>query len=133
MTDTFSMKNWDEQLVSGVDGGPRIAHAHATMAYSGLLEGRSVLDYLLYYAGEGHDSGGTAARGFERFEGQVAGRRGSFIVKHETAFDPKGIRSEFAVVPGSGTGDLAAITGTGTTSGVIGEPTMAYTFDFTLA
>src|SRR5919201_823163 len=109
MTDTFAMKNWDEQIVSGAENGPRVAYAHATMAYSGLIEGESVLDHLLYYAGEGHDGEGTAAPGFERFEGSVAGRKGSFVVKHETSFDSKGIWSDFTVVPGSGTGELAGI------------------------
>ncbi len=60
------------------------------------------------------------------------GREGSFVIKHDTGFDPKGVSSRFSVVPGSGTGDLAGITGSGTTTGVIGEPTMSYTFEFSL-
>ncbi|MEC3979234.1 DUF3224 domain-containing protein [Amycolatopsis sp. H20-H5] len=133
MSDTFAMKSWDEKVVSGTDGGPRVACAHATMAYTGVVEGESVLDLLLYYAGEGFDGVGTAAPGFERFEANVDGRAGSFVVKHETGFDAAGIHSTFTIVPGSGTGELAGITGSGTTSGVMGEPTMAYTLDFELS
>lgn len=129
---TFAMKNWEETLVSGTEGRPRVAHAHATFAYSGLIEGEAVIDYLLYYAGEGFDGGGTTSPGLERIEGSVDGRKGSFVIKHDTGFDAKGISSKFAVVEGSGTGELAGITGTGTTTGALGEPTMSYTFAFSL-
>ncbi|KZB82418.1 DUF3224 domain-containing protein [Amycolatopsis regifaucium] len=129
---TFAMKNWEENIVSGTDGGPRVAYAHATLAYRGLIEGESIVDYLLYYAGEGYDGDGTTAPGFERVEGSVDGRKGSFVIKHDTGFDAKGISSTFTVVEGSGTGELAGITGTGTTAGVLGEPTMSYTFDYSL-
>jgi hypothetical protein len=127
MSDTFKMESWTEKIVSGTEDGPRVACAHAVMSYSGVIEGESVLDLLLYYAGEGYDGEGTAAPGFERFEGTVDGREGTFVIKHETAFDAKGIHSEFTIVPGSGTGELAGLTGTGTTTGSMGEPTMGYT------
>ncbi|WP_410605398.1 DUF3224 domain-containing protein [Amycolatopsis sp. lyj-90] len=129
---TFAMKNWEENVVSGTEGGPRVAYAHATLAYSGLIDGESIVDYLLYYASEGYDGGGTTAPGFERVEGTVDGRKGSFVIKHDTGFDAQGISSTFTVVEGSGTGELAGITGSGTTTGVLGEPTMSYTLEYSL-
>lgn len=60
------------------------------------------------------------------------GREGSFLIRHETGFDAKGVSSKFEVVPGSGTGELAGITGSGTTTGLLGEPTMSYTFEFSV-
>ncbi|UMP01745.1 DUF3224 domain-containing protein [Amycolatopsis sp. EV170708-02-1] len=129
---TFAMKNWEESVVSGAEGAPRVAYAHATLTYSGLIEGESVLDYLLYYAGEGYDGGGTTSPGLERIEGSVDGRKGSFVIKHDTGFDTQGITSAFTVVEGSGTGELAGITGSGTTTGTLGEPTMSYTLDYSL-
>lgn len=57
---TLVMKNWEESLVSGTEGGPRVAHAHAALAYSGTIEGGSIVDYLLYYPGEGYDGGETS-------------------------------------------------------------------------
>ena len=127
----FTMKNWDEKIVSGTEGsGPRVAYAHATMAYSGVVEGESICDLLLYYAGEGYESGETTSPSFERFEGKVEGREGTFIVRHEYTFDAKGIASTFSVVPGSGTGGLAGLTGSGTVGGVMGEEKMGYTFEY---
>src|SRR3954465_15979418 len=121
MSDTFTMKSWTEKIVTGPEDGPRVACAHAVMTYTGAIEGESVLDLLLYSAGEGYDGEGTAAPGFERFEGTVDGRKGTFVIKHETGFDTKGIHSVFTIVPGSGTGELAGLTGSGTTSGSMGE------------
>jgi hypothetical protein len=129
---TFGMKNWDEHIASGVEGGPRVAYAHATMEYSGVIEGESICDLLLYYAGEGYDGGATTSPSFERFAGKVDGREGSFIVRHEYEFDEKGIQSTFTVVPGSGTGELTGIDGHGTVAGVLGEEKVAYTFEYTL-
>ncbi|HET6711720.1 DUF3224 domain-containing protein [Amycolatopsis sp.] len=126
----FTAKNWEEKIVSGAEGGPRVAYAHATFAYSGVLEGESILDLLLFYAGEGYESGGTTAPAFERFEGKVEGREGTFVLRHEYTFDAKGFASTFTVVPGSGTGELAGITGSGTSGGALGEDKMGYTFEY---
>ena len=152
----FATSSWDEKVVSGQEGGPRVAHAHATMTYSGIIEGTSHCDYLLFYSGEGYDGGGTTSPGLERIEGSVAvpveggggrretntaaphatvegggGRReGSFVIRHEVGFDASGIRGTWTVVPGSGTGGLAGLSGTGTIAGATGEQTVAYTFEY---
>lgn len=128
---TFTMKSWDEQVVSGPEDGPRYAHAHATFAYTGVIEGTSSCDYLLYYATPGYDDGnGQAAPGYERIEGSVAGRKGSFLVRHDVRYGADGISDTWSVVPGSGTGELAGLSGTGTASG--NSETVDYTFDYTL-
>jgi hypothetical protein len=130
-TNTFTMQSWDEQVVSGPEDGPRVGYAHATFEYSGLIEGTSVADSLLYYAGPGYDGGGTTSPGFERIEGSVDGRKGSFVIRHEYAFTADGdnhhVTSRFDVLPGSGTGELAGLTGAGTISG--SSQTMDYTFE----
>ncbi|WP_020662410.1 DUF3224 domain-containing protein [Amycolatopsis benzoatilytica] len=129
---TFSTKKWDEHVASGKEGGPRVAYVHAEMEYSGAIEGAASADYLLYYPGEGYDGGTHTSPGYDRFDATVDGRRGTFVVRHEWAFDAQGIGSKFEVVAGSGTGELAGLSGTGTTHGVLGEPAVSYTFDYTL-
>lgn len=128
-TNTFTMKSWDEHVVSGPDDGPRYAHARATFTYSGVIEGTSTCDYVLYYAGPGHESA-LRAPGFERIEGSVNGRAGSFVVRHDVAYGADGVRDTWFVVPGSGTGELAGLSGTGTAEG--STETIAYTFDYRL-
>jgi hypothetical protein len=129
----FTMKSWDEQIVSGdkgAEGAPRVAHAHAGMRYSGVIDGESTCDFLLYYPGEGYDGGGITSAGLERIEGSVDGRKGSFVIRHEVGFDLEGIQGVWAVVEGSGLGELAGLSGTGTAAGEMGEETVAYTFDY---
>ncbi|WP_158885436.1 DUF3224 domain-containing protein [Amycolatopsis anabasis] len=127
---TFVPLSWDEKIVSGEEGTPRFAYAHATMRYSGVIEGESVSDSLLYYAGEGYDGGGTTSPGLERITGSVAGRKGSFVIRHEVGFDPRGIEGTWTVVPGSGTGELRGLTGSGGISGAAGAEAMSYTFEY---
>ncbi|SFK24462.1 MULTISPECIES: DUF3224 domain-containing protein [Amycolatopsis] len=124
MTNTFTMKTWDEKIVDGPEDGPRFAHAHCTFDYQGLIEGSSVCDYLLYYPGEG------PAPGFERITGSVDGRKGSFVIRHEVGYSAHGVRGTFTVVPGSGTGELTGLSGVGTIEGA--SETMSYTFAYQL-
>lgn len=130
MTNTFTMKGWDEKIVSGEDGAPRVAYAHATMRYSGVIDGESSCDYLLYYPGEGFDGGGVTSPGLERITGSVDGRAGSFVLRHEVGFDLQGINGSFAVVDGSASGGLAGLSGTGTITGAGGQAPVSYTFDY---
>ncbi|MBB3661817.1 MULTISPECIES: DUF3224 domain-containing protein [Prauserella salsuginis group] len=127
-TGTFTTSTWTEHVASGGEGAPRYAHARATFAYTGVIDGTSTCDYLLYYPGEGFTDGGQASPGIERIEGTVAGRTGSFVVRHDVRYGADGIDDTWAVVPGSGTGDLAGITGHGTSKG--DTATIGYTFDY---
>lgn len=128
MDNTFSMQGWDEKIVSGEEGSPRVAHAHATMKYSGVIEGTSTVDFLLFYPGEGYDGGGTTSPGYERIEGSVDGRKGSFVIRHEVGFDANGLQGTWTVVAGSGSGELTGLTGTGTIAGTPGQETVSYTW-----
>lgn len=127
---TFTPTSWDEKVVSGEEGGPRVAHAHVTMAYTGVLEGTSVSELLLYYAGAGYDGAGQKAPGYERFEGAVDGRKGTFVARHDTAYDENGIEDRWTVIAGSGTGELTGLSGTGTATAVMGSDSVPYTFDY---
>ncbi|MFE0028242.1 DUF3224 domain-containing protein [Amycolatopsis sp. NPDC059021] len=129
---TFTMNNWEERIVSGSEGEPRVAYAHASMTFSGVIEGEASCDYLLFYPGEGYDGGGTTSPGYDRIEGSVDGRKGTFVLRHEFTFDLDGLSSTFSVVPGSGTGELAGLSGSGTIKGTPGVLTVAYTFEYTV-
>jgi Protein of unknown function (DUF3224) len=130
MTNTFTVKSWDEKIVSGAEDAPRYAHAHVSFEYAGVIEGTSLCDYLLYYAGEGFEGAGQTAPGFERIEGSVEGRKGSFVLRHEVGYGANGVQGSFTVVPGSGTGELSGLTGSGTVDG--SSRTMSYTFEYEL-
>jgi hypothetical protein len=126
----FTMKSWDEHLVSGEEGTPRVAHAHAVMRYAGIIDGDSTCDFLLFYPGEGFDGGATTSPGLERIDGGVGGHKGSFVVRHEVGFDLNGLQGTFTVVAGSGTGELSGLAGSGTVAGTMGQETVSYTFEY---
>ena len=62
-------------------------------------------------------SGGNPASGsagyvaMERVTGTLHGKSGSFLLQHSATMTPEGQESRITVVPGSGTGELAGITG----------------------
>lgn len=126
---TYTVRSWDEHVVSGPEDGPRYAHAHVTFDYTGIITGTSHCDYLLYYAGTGYESP-ERAPGLERIDGSVDGRKGSFVIRHDVAYGADGISDTWHVVDGSGTGDLTGLRGSGTAGGA--SQTVPYTFDYTV-
>ena len=72
------------------------------------------------------DDGGPAVyTGIERFDGTLMGRRGTFLLTHSAVMH-KGVQhGEWAIVTGSGTGELADIHGTGEIT-----PNHTFTLDY---
>lgn len=64
----------------------------------------------------------------ERVNARLGGRRGTFVLQHTATSTTAGQKLVVAVVPGSGTGQFAGITGTMTIEGRSGSHT--YTFDY---
>ena len=95
--------------------------------YHGDLVG-SGLGQMLAGMGEVKDSGAYVA--IERVTGTVHGRTGSFAVHHLGVMDRGAQRLVITVIPDSGTGDLAGITGTMTIE--IKGGAHYYTLDYTL-
>lgn len=64
----------------------------------------------MLYAGSAKDSGGYVA--VERVTGTLRGRRGSFALQHDATMTQGVPYLHIIVVPGSGTGELAGLSGT---------------------
>lgn len=64
----------------------------------------------MLYAGNSKDTGGYVA--VERVTGTLQGRRGGFSLQHNATRTPGEARLDIIVVPGSGTGELAGLSGT---------------------
>jgi len=106
-TSTFSLKRWDEKPYDEVDGAPKLTRASVLYSFEGELVGEGRLEYLMSYLPDGS----ALFAGFQRFVGQLGSREGTFIFKHGGRF-ASGVASDtWTVVPGSGTGALAGITG----------------------
>lgn len=107
---TFSVKQWDEKPYQELDGGSKLTQAHVTNSYQGDLEGESKIEFLMFYTA----GGSFHFIGLESFTGRLGGRQGSFVLQHNGMDENGAIRSNYLVVPGSGSGDLANLSGQGT-------------------
>lgn len=66
----------------------------------------------------------------ERVNARLEGRRGTFVLQHTASSTATGQKLLVTVVPGSGTGQLAGITGTMVIEGRAGNHT--YTFEYSI-
>ncbi|MFI8855023.1 DUF3224 domain-containing protein [Streptomyces sp. 891-h] len=129
-TAVFTFSSWDEKSVTDADRSPRVAHAAIVNNYSGGIEAEgTTCQYVLTY---GTERSGSFC-GMELLTGSVEGREGTFVIQQRGTFDEEGvIRCTFEVVPGSGTGDLAGLAGTGGFEVREGEKEVKVTFSYAL-
>jgi hypothetical protein len=104
---TFKLKSWDEKPYHD---NPKMVRAAVAKSFEGDLTGESTLEYLMVYTSDREAS----FVGLERFEGTLAGKKGTFVLQRKGTAGADGVvREEFFIVPGSGTGDLKTLTGKG--------------------
>ena len=108
-TGTFQAKSWDEGPWAEDERGPKLTHAKVTYAYSGDIEGECTSQSLMCYA----DQSRATFAGFERVVGRLDGRSGSFVLEARGTFENGAATTTWTVVPGSGTGGLSGLRGTG--------------------
>jgi len=72
--------------------------------------------------------------GYELLAGRVDGREGTFAAEHRGSFgaDDPTVHCTFEVVPGSGTGALTGLHGSGRFTAAPGEASVQYTFEYGL-
>ncbi|MFD0122173.1 DUF3224 domain-containing protein [Streptomyces virginiae] len=125
----FTFANWQESPVGAADAVPRLAHAHVNNAFTGgIAAAETACDYTIAYTGENLGS----YSGMELLSGGLDGREGSFVLEERGTFDAGGTVCRFEVVPGSGTGDLVGLTGSGGFTYRHGDTSVAYTFVYDL-
>ncbi|HKU62315.1 MAG TPA: DUF3224 domain-containing protein [Gemmatimonadales bacterium] len=106
----FAIKAWDEKAYSEGQDQPRLTRASVSKAFTGDIEGEGHVEYLMMYR-----SDGTATFvGLERISGRIGTRTGSFVLQRTGVFEGGRAKESYAVVPGSGTGDLRGLQGQGT-------------------
>lgn len=129
-TGHFTFTKWEEQAVSPSDAGPKLARASVVNAFTGGIESAATTcEYTLVYVTE---KTGTFT-GMQLFTGTLDGREGAFVIEERGTFDADGtVRCAFEVVPGSGTGGLTHLKGTGDFIAKHGEQSVSYTFHYDL-
>lgn len=106
---TFKIVSWDEEPFDESEDGPKLTRAHIRRTFHGDLSGTGNLMYLMAHI----DSEDATFSGFEKVVGSLGGRTGSFALRHTGSYDGEKATAKYEVVPGSGTGELAGLSGTG--------------------
>ncbi|MBV6700456.1 DUF3224 domain-containing protein [Kitasatospora aureofaciens] len=129
-TGYITAADWQERKAGPAETSPRLALASVVNTFTGGIEAAdTTCEYVIAYATE---KTGTFA-GMELLTGTLDGRAGAFVLDERGTFEPDGsVRCTFEVVPGSGTGALTGLTGTGSFVYRPGEPSFPYTFDYEL-
>ena len=105
-TSAFTITGWEPTTIDDRDG-VSLTRTKVTKTFTGDLEGSSMAELLM--AGAPNDS--AAYVGFERIEGKLNGRAGSFIL-HHNAVSARGEQSAtWTIMTDSGTGELEDISG----------------------
>ncbi|GHE15189.1 DUF3224 domain-containing protein [Streptomyces alanosinicus] len=102
----FEIVEFDESVYGQQTGGPKLTRVTIRKRYQGVIEGTGVAEVL---TAQGSAGGGYVAS--ERIEGTLDGRQGTFVIQHWGLADGPNQSSEGSIVPHSGTGELAGITG----------------------
>jgi hypothetical protein len=124
----FAITNWDEKPYSEGQGLPKLTRAAVTKTFTGDIAGEGHVEYLMLYRSDGS----ATFVGLERVVGSVAGRAGSFVLQRTGVFENGMAKESYAVIPGSGTGELRGLRGEGTSAvghGTEHPMTLSYELD----
>lgn len=102
---SFTIDKKDESPIDWLGGSMNKARWRKTFA--GDLTGTSEIEFLMARL----ETGAMAYVGVERFEGELSGRRGTFVLTHASTMNGSDYEMIVKIVPGSGTGELSGISG----------------------
>jgi hypothetical protein len=88
--------------------GPQVSQMGFHKRFAGELDGESFLE-MLGLLDAATKSGGYVA--LERFSGTLGGRRGTFCLQHSSTMTRGQPSQSITVIPDSGTGELAGLSG----------------------
>jgi hypothetical protein len=104
----FTNDRYDEESY-GESEGTEFSRVRISRTFTGDLEGESTAELLI-----AKSEGGGGYIGHDRITGKLAGKSGGFVFQHTGLMGPEGVTNTGTIVPGTGTGELAGITGEGT-------------------
>src|SRR5215469_10467020 len=104
----LKIESWDEKPYRELDGAGKLTRAHVLLsgAGEGLMSG--TFEALMLYRADGTSAYVTLMD----ITGTLGGRTGSFVLQGQGSYDGTTARGQSHVVEGSGTGELAGLSGT---------------------
>ena len=126
-TGSFEVKHWNEAPYEELDEGAKLTRAEVDQSFTGDVAGDGGVQWLMCYRKDG-----TAHFvGLQRVAGVIGDRKGSFVLETVGDFDGTEARWTATVIRGSGLGDLADLTGSGSFRAPHGS-TAEYELDYEL-
>jgi len=104
---TFQVDSWNEVTQKEFEAESKINRAVVEQNYSGQIEGKSTVEYTMYYP----DANNSSFVGIECFEGEIEGKFGRLTFQHTGKFEFGVASSDFEVI--HGTGQLLGYAGKG--------------------
>ncbi len=124
---TFTVASWAEDTYQDLDGQGKLTRAKVGYQLSGGIEGEATWEALMFYRADG-----TAEyTGLQQVTGRIAGRAGTCVMVADGAFADGAASGTWRVIPGSGTGGLAGLRGSGTAVATT-TPPGTFTLDYEL-
>ena len=121
-----TVASWEENAYDEDDGAPKTSKASIKYTYEGDITGESSVEMLMVYVGEEAEY-----VGLERVSATIDGRKGTFVTSGVGGFKDGVASSSWKIVPGSGTGDLEGLSGSGTFEAPSGnKATINFEYDF---
>jgi hypothetical protein len=108
----FAIKSWDEKPYAAEEGEPKLTRASVAKTYTGDIEGESHVEYLMMYRADGSAS----FVGLERVVGRIGEKTGSFVLQRTGVFEGGQAKESYSVIPGSATGGLVGLAGSGSSA-----------------
>ena len=102
--------------------GPALTRIHVEESFSGDISGQGVVEFLQ----AARPDGSASFVGIERVTGAVAGREGTFLLQDAGTVEDNIVSGAWFVIPGSGTGELAGLRGSGGFRANLGEGAQVY-------
>jgi len=133
MTDTLETRleitSWVEETVHEMADGSKITRASVSLSGDGDAVSAATFDAVMFYRPEGTSSYVSIMQ----VTGALQGREGGFVLQGDGTFDGTTASGRSTVVSGSGSGKLAALTGTARSDSTHDDyPFMPLTLDYDL-
>lgn len=106
---TFTVSSWDENTYAELQDQGKLTKATITFDFAGDLTAEGTWDAVMCY----RPAGTAVFTGMQRMTGQVGGRSGTFVARADGTFEEGEARTTWQVIDGTGTGELAGLSGTG--------------------
>jgi hypothetical protein len=116
-TGTITVHTYEPEVYDKSEAGMDISRIQVTESFSGDITGEGAVTFLQ----AGRPDGSGSFVGIERVTATIEGRHGMFLLQDTGTVAGGIVSGEWFVVPGSATGELAGLRGTGGFRANLGE------------